>query len=256
MIRQHRILSIHTFSLCAAALAAMPCLAQTADPAGTQWGLGVAAGVRQRAYRSDDADKRVLPLPFVDSKWFRLAGTGADLKLPSVGPVTFALRATYQFDGYHSGDAPILAGLPDRKGSVWLGGAATWHDPMADVSLAWLADVSGHSDGQQLRLNIDRGFPMGAFELRPRIGATWLDRKYVGYYYGVLADDAEAGRPAYTGASTVNAEIGLRTSYRIDRHQLLYLDTGVTHLGDSITNSPLVGRGTLGTAAVGYLYRF
>jgi outer membrane protein len=256
MISRLRNLSIRALPLCAAAFAGMPCLAQTADPAVTQWGLGVAAGVRQRAYRGDDADKRVLPLPFVDSQWFRLAGTGADLKLPSMGPVTFALRASYQFDGYHSGDAPILAGLPDRKGSVWLGGAATWHDPMADVSLAWLADVSGHSDGQQLRLAIGRGFPMGSFELRPRIGATWLARKYVDYYYGVRADEALPGRPEYTGASTVDAEIGLRTSYRIDRHQSLYLDAGATHLGDSITNSPLVGRGTLGTAALGYLYRF
>jgi outer membrane protein len=240
----------------AAFTASGACLAQIPLPQETQWGLGLAGGVRQRPYRDDEAEKRVLPLPFVDSTWFRVAGTGVDLKLPSAGAFTFALRATYQFAGYDSGDAPILAGLADRKSSAWLGGAVTWHDPMADISFEGLADASGHSDGQQWRVTVERAFQMGALELRPRVGATWLDSKYVDYYFGVRADEAIAGRPQYDGSSTFEEQLGLRTSYRLDRHQSMFFDLSATHLGNSITNSPLVDRSTVGTAALGYLYRF
>jgi MipA family protein len=232
------------------------CLAQMPAPQETQWGLGLAGSVRQRPYRDDDADKRVLPLPFVDSTWFRVAGTGLDLKLPSAGAFSFALRATYQFAGYDSGDAPILAGLADRKSSAWLGGSVTWHDPMIDITLEGLADASGHSDGQQWRLAVERAFQMGQLELRPRVSATWLDSKYVDYYFGVRADEAIAGRPQYGGSSTFEEQLGLRTSYRFDRHQSVFLDLSATHLGDSISNSPLVDRSAVGTAALGYLYRF
>ncbi len=252
----HRILSTSAIAFVTTLAASGTCLAQLPAPQQTQWGLGLAGSVRQRPYRDDDADKRVLPLPFVDSTWFRLAGTGIDLKLPSAGAFSFALRATYQFAGYNSGDAPILAGLADRKSSAWLGGAVAWHDPMADLSLEGLADVSGHSDGQQWRLTIERAFQMGPLELRPRVSATWLDRKYVDYYFGVRADEAVAGRPQYDGSSTFEEQLGLRTSYRFDRHQSMFVDLGATHLGDSITHSPLVDRSTVGSAALGYLYRF
>ena len=58
------------------------------------------------------------------------------------------------------------------------------------------------------------------------------------------------------GSSTFEEQIGLRTSYRFDRHQSAFFDLGATHLGNSITNSPLADRSTVGTAALGYLYRF
>ena len=232
------------------------CLAQMPARQETQWGLGLAGSVRQPPYRDDDVDKRVLPLPFVDSTWFRVAGTGVDLKLPSAGAFSFALRATYQIAGYNSGDAPILAGLADRKSSAWLGGAVTWHDPMVDITLEGLGDASGHSDGQQWRLAVERAFQMGQLELRPRMSATWLDSKYVDYYFGVHADEAIAGRPQYDGSSTFEEQFGLRTSYRFDRHQSVFFDLSAIHLGNSITNSPLVDRSTVGTAALGYLYRF
>ena len=251
-----RTFSTSTVVLMATLTASGACLAQMPAPQETQWGLGLAGSVRQRPYRDDDVDKRVLPLPFVDSTWFRVAGTGIDLKLPSAGALTFALRATYQFAGYDSGDAPILAGLADRKSSAWLGAAVAWHDPMADISLEGLADASGHSNGQQWRLTVERAFQMGALELRPRVSATWLDSKYVDYYFGVRADEAIAGRPQYDGSSTFEEQLGLRTSYRLDRHQSMFVDLSATHLGDSITNSPLVDRSTLGTVALGYLYRF
>ena len=254
-----------------AAIIATPLAALADEPAGADmsaapgasspsspsyWGLGLAVGVSQRPYRDDDSKTRVLPLLLYENRWVRVAGTGVDLKLPSAGPVSFALRARYAFDGYKPDDAPILNGMDERKASVWLGGAARWHNPVVDVSAEWLGDVSSHSKGQQFKLVLDRSFRAGAFEFTPRLGATWLDRKYVDYYYGVTASEATPARPFYEGDATVNAEVGLRTVYNLAPRHALSLDVSTTRLGGAIQDSPLVERRSLSSVRFGYVYRF
>lgn len=245
-------------ALAGAAVAAFHPCALAADGGNdtTHWGVGIAGSVSQLPYAGDETRKRVLPLLYLDNDWVRIAGTGVDLKLPSAGPVTFALRATYSFDGYKTGDSPILDGMAQRKRSFWLGSAATWHDPIADVSLEWLADASDHSKGWQARIVADHGFELGALELRPRVSARWVDGKYVDYYYGVRPTEATTDRPEYDGKSTVNLETGLRTSYRFAPRQTGFLDLSATRLGNEIADSPLVGRRTLVGVSAGYLFTF
>ena len=226
------------------------------DDGSTQWGLGAVATTRQRPYAGDDRQTRFLPLVFVDNRWIRVAGEGIALKLPSAGAFSFDLRAAYVSDGYKSGNAPILDGMADRKAGIWLGAGTTWHDPLADVSFEWLADVSGHSDGQSAKLGIEHAFRMGRFELRPHVALKWLSAKDVDYYYGVRADEATDQRLRYQGRSTFNSELGLHAGYMLTQHQSAFLDVGTTLLGDHITDSPLVGRKTTTGVAIGYLYRF
>jgi outer membrane scaffolding protein for murein synthesis (MipA/OmpV family) len=234
----------------------LPSLAADETVADSQWGLGLAVGVSQRPYRDADNQTRALPLLMYENRWVRIGGPGIDLKLPSAGPVSFALRARYAFDGYEQDDAPILNGMAERKDSLWLGGAAKWHNDIVDLSAEWLGDVSSHSKGQQFKLQLDRSFRTGAFEFTPRVAATWLDRKYVDYYYGVTAAEVTAGRPFYEGDATVNAEVGLRTVYALAPHHALSLDLSTTRLGAGIKDSPLVERRNLSRVNVGYVYRF
>jgi outer membrane protein len=222
----------------------------------TRWGLGIAGSASQLPYADDQARKRVLPLLYVENDWLKIAGTGIDLKLPSAGPVTFALRASYSFDGYKTGDAPVLDGMAERKHSVWVGGVANWHDPIANVSVEWLADASNHSNGEQARIVADHGFEIGALELRPRVSAQWVDGKYVDYYFGVRPDEVTPTRDAYGGKSTVNLEVGTRASYRFSARQTGFVDVTAVRLGDEIADSPLVGRRTLAGVTAGYLFTF
>ncbi|HSI50256.1 MAG TPA: MipA/OmpV family protein [Ideonella sp.] len=226
------------------------------DPNATQWGLGLGVGVENRAYEGADRKVRALPILFFENRYVRFAGLGLDLKLPEVGPVSFALSTRYQGDGYESGDAPILAGMADRKGGVLLGGSMRWHAPEFDLQAELLRDVSGHSEGLQAKLMLTREFRAGRFMFTPGVGATWLDKKQVDYYYGVTAEEALANRPQYDGKGTVNLDLNLRTSYLLAPHQILTLDLGGTHLGSGITDSPLVGRDNIARARFGYLYRF
>lgn len=246
-------------TLLAVGLAAgLPLSSLAADEpvADSQWGLGLAVGVSQRPYRDADNETRALPLLTYENRWVRIGGPGIDLKLPSAGPVSFALRARYAFDGYEQDDAPILNGMTERKDSFWLGGAAKWHNPIVDVSAEWLGDVSSHSKGQQFKLQLDRSFRAGAFQFTPRVAATWLDRKYVDYYYGVTAPEVTADRPFYEGAATVNAEVGLRTVYGLAPRHALSLDVSTTRLGTGIKDSPLVERRNVSRVVFGYVYRF
>lgn len=254
-----RWLAVGAGALLAAVLCIQPALAQeTLVPAdsASRWGLGLGVGVERKPYRGMDNDTQAFPLLFYENKWVSLMGSRLDIKLPSAGPVSFGLRARYAAEGYEASDSPVFAGMAERKDGLWLGAAAVWRNDIATVSAELLGDASGNSKGQQARLLVERGFKSGAFEFVPRVAATWLDSKYVGYYYGVNASEATAGRAAYAGKASVNLELGLRTSYALAPRQSVFVDLSVMGLGSGIKDSPLVERSSQSTLRVGYLYRF
>lgn len=223
------------------------------SPSNSEWGLGLAASARRKPYRGMGTDYSVLPLPWYENRWVDVRGPAVDLKLPSPGPVSFRLRGRYGFsDGYEASDSPYLAGMAERKGRVWLGGAALWHNSVANVSAEWL----GSSDGQTFSIGLNRGFAYGRFRLTPRVSAQWVSDKYVDYYYGVRAAEVRVDRPYYEGESTVNVEAGLRVDYRLTQNQGLYLDVSATRLGSGIKDSPIVDRSHSTAVRIGYLYRF
>ena len=239
------------------ALLCLPTAAQTPVEATSTWGLGLGVSVKRQAYTGIGSDTTAIPLLSFENRWVRFAGPVVDLKLPTSGRVALGLRARYAFeDGYEPGDAPILAGMGERKPGFWLGGTALWRSDVADLSAEWLADASGRSQGQRLRLMAERAFRQGSFQFTPRLALHWHDRKSVDYYYGVRGSEASLVRPAYSGGSALNTELGLRTSYGLTASQGLYLDLSATHLGSAIQNSPLVDRNAETAVRLGYLYRF
>jgi outer membrane protein len=64
--------------------------------------------------------------------------------------------------------------MEKRKGGFWLGGAALWRNPYADLSLEWLADASGNSHGQTVKLRAEHRFKSGRFTLVPYLGVNWM----------------------------------------------------------------------------------
>ncbi len=243
-----------------AALVLVPQLSMAQQQTGavaTPWAVGLGVATTQRPYAGDSS--KTIPFPFVsyENDYFRIAGIGADLKLGAAGPLTFALRAKYAFaDGYKSGDAPILAGMQDRKGSLWLGPAVQWKTDIAKLSFEVLGDVLGKSKGIEAKLGAEHDFRAGSFMFTPHVAAEFVDSKYVDYYYGVTASEATANRAAYEGKSTVNLEGGLRAAFMINPANSVFADAGAKALGKGITDSPLVDRKTTASFAVGYIYRF
>ena len=231
---------------------------ETVGKQGYGWGLGLAVATQRSPYKGINQKSYVFPLINFENQYVRVLGNAFDVKLPSLGPVDFALRTRIGLgEGYKASDSSELDGMSDRKGSIDLGLAATWSTSYAKLKSEWLADVSGHSKGQQLKLGVERSFVWNSrFELTPGLGLTWQDKKYVDYYYGVTAAEATAARPEYLGKATVNAEASLRFGYMIDPRQRVFMELGATRRGSGITDSPIVDKATSPGVRVGYLYRF
>ncbi|MDH0865008.1 MipA/OmpV family protein [Mitsuaria sp. GD03876] len=253
-------------ALSLAALAA-PVRAQAfgdADPevsSSTQWGLGIGFASRQRPYAEADRKNSVIPVLYVENRWFRLAGGSADAKLwrhqfAPGNSLSASLRLKYDDEGYKASDSPLLAGMDKRKASFLGGGALTWTTPWVELGAEWLSDVSSESKGQKLSLQAEHRFGVGEFGVRPRVKAQWLDKKYVDYYYGVRAHEVAPGRALYTGESAMTTELGLRVDYAIARRHVVFIDASVTRLPDEIRQSPIVSRKNTSRVALGYLYRF
>jgi len=264
-MRQPYLLSSPLLALaCAAPLAAAAAPADQGakEDEASSWGFGIAAISKQQPYAGMDRETRVLPMLSYENSWFKFSGLGAEVKLPRLGinerqSIDFRLVGRFDMSGYEAGDAPILNGMGERKGGFWAGARATWRNDVAHLSADWTADASGHSKGQRFALSLEKNFRLGPqLMLTPRLGAVWLDRKYVDYYFGVRSHEANAGRAAYTAKAAINTELGLRGAYMFDRHHSLFLDVGVTRLAKEIKNSPLVDRSTENRVLLGYLYRF
>jgi outer membrane protein len=230
---------------------------QTDSGAESQWSLGLGVVMVQRAYRDIDSYNMVMPLLNYENKWVSLSVPKLDIKMYSGSSLSFRLRARYAgSEGYESGDSPYLAGMDDRKGSFWAGGAAIWENDIANVSAELLGDASGNSKGSRFKFQVDRRFGVGSFGFTPRLGVDWYDRKFVDYYYGVKTSEARVGRSAYQGDSSNGVDAGLRVDYSPARQHTLFLDLGVKQFGDAIKDSPLVEKSSQSSVSLGYLYRF
>ena len=49
------------------------------------------------------------------------------LELGGRSSLSFGLRARYGLGGYKPDDAPVLSGMEERKGSIWLGAGLVWN---------------------------------------------------------------------------------------------------------------------------------
>lgn len=245
-----------TITALASVMAWGPATAQTASADAAAWALGGGVSVVQKGYR--DIDRDVLPMPLIsyESKWISASVPVLDVKLYTADTLSLRLRTRYARDGYDTDDSPFLAGMEDRKGSVWIGGAMLWRPQFANFSVEVLCDVSGYSKGSRAKVQAERRFAFGAFGVSPRLGAEWVDSKYVDYYYGVMAAEVRSGRGFYQGDSTANIEAGVRLDYSFARRHIVFLDVRSTRFGSAIKGSPLVDQSGQSGLSLGYIYRF
>ena len=220
-----------------------------------RWGLGLGAGFTKSPYRQSANKTTALPLILYENRWISVFGANFDVKLPAAGPVSFRLRARYAGDGYEADDSPYLAGMAERKGGVWLGGATIWRNSVVNVSAEGLA-ATRDAKGRRFKLEISHEFPIGVITLTPRVSANWYDKKYVDYYYGVRVNEVRTDRSYYTGESSNVIETGVRFSYGLNRHHRVFVDFSATYFGNAIRNSPLIENAGERSVRVGYLYAF
>jgi outer membrane protein len=217
--------------------------------------VGVGAGGERLPYKGAKTRSRVLPLVIYENDWLAVSLPTVDLKLPSLGPISFRLRTRIGFEGYEAKDATGLVGMAERKNGLWLGPTAVWGGELGELSLDTSRELTRHSKGQQWRLQYEYPLELGDLTLTPRVGVVGLDRRYVDYFFGVRASEARAGRAAYTGEATRHTELGLRTRYMLSARSMLFMDVSATQLGKAAERSPLVERDRTASVFAGWFYR-
>lgn len=232
------------------------------DQKGSTWGLGIGVLSDLEPYKSVKRETQGIPFLQYENEYIRLMGPGVEVKLPSlvISPgqkIKFGLVAEIAFsDGYKASDSPFLAGMAERKSGVWVGGKAEWENDLVNV-IAEVKRASGDSKGTVFSFGLEKTWHMGEqFMLSPRISANRYDKKHVDYYYGVLANEVRADRPAYLGKAAVMTEVGLRGIYMYDRNHSVMMDISATRLPDEIKKSPLVNRSSTNSIILAYMYSF
>lgn len=220
------------------------------------WSLGLGVVSETSHYRRVGTETKALPVLAFENAHVRLFGPTLDVKLPSTGDVSWALRARYSDLGYKASDAVELAGMAERKGGAWLGFRGDWHLPFGQLSGEWLEDASNRSSGQQFRLEASRRFAIGGVSVKPHLALVWQDSSMVNYYYGVRPQESRTGRSAYAGKSTVNTEVGLQLNIPLTPGHSAMLGLTHTVFGSGIKNSPLVDRSGVSAVRAAYIYRF
>ncbi|MCL5975895.1 MAG: MipA/OmpV family protein, partial [Gammaproteobacteria bacterium] len=148
-------------------------------------------------------------------------------------------------------------GMKDRDGGFWMGAKVEWKNPLVNITAELVTEVSGDSDGSSFNLGFERSWDFKErFTLTPRLVASWSDKDYVDYYYGVRQEEVNANRSFYKGDSTVNIEAGIRGDYMFNEKHFMFLDLSVTSLGSEIEDSPIVDSSTQSRVFLGYIYRF
>ena len=239
--------------------------AESADAgrASPVWGVGFGASNQQKPYAGIDRETTAVPVIQFENQHIRLLGPLLEYKLPGLDisasqRLDFSLGIVYDIGGgYEAGDARILRGMRERKGSVWGGAGMVWRTGLVNLSARWVADLSGYSDGQRVSIGLEKAWRVGTrMRVTPRLGLVWQDDKYVDYYFGVRPDEVRADRPAYAGESALNAQAGIQAIYMFDRRHSLLLDFSATRLATEIEDSPLVDRATENRVLFGYVFRF
>lgn len=220
------------------------------------WGLGIGVIATDKPYRNFKTESTGLPLISYENKWISASVPTFDVKLFNGETLSLRLRTRYAGDGYEADDSPFLAGMKERKSSLWAGGAVIWKTNVANFTGELSADAMGKSKGTRARLQVDRRLAVGRFGFTPRLAAEWVDDKYVDYYFGVRQSEATATRAFYEGKSTVIIHTGLRMDYTPALHHVVFLDLGFSRFGSQVKDSPLVDKPNRTSIGLGYAYRF
>lgn len=258
-----RLAMIVSLVLCFSSTALSDEVQDVEDSGGGHWGLGIGGVATRSPYRGMTSPDMVIPVVVYESRLLRIYGPSVNLSLPKAGPVSLSVAVRWSAvtprmwrDGYQASDSLVLAGMGERKDKVWMGGVATWHSAHADVAAELMRDVSGDSKGLKLNIRAEHVFLMGRVQLAPTIGATWLDPRYVAYYYGVKMNEMRADRPAYDPGGAIVLELGLRASYEFTQRDALFFDASTSRLGASIRSSPLVDKSNSSRITLGYLHMY
>lgn len=230
----------------------------TGDPS---WTLGLGALYKDKPYRGFDSSEKtsLVPLVMYEGDNFFARGGSLGWKFVTRSPWEVAVVGEFLGDGYESGDSNYLRGMSDRDPSFGLGGHVIWKPTDLGLKLTAVTDVTGNSEGSQVRGEVFYTMSNGPWHFKPMAGVVWQSEDYNDYYYGVKPREAipVIGRFAYSADSDLNYRLGATLVYSQKNSPWMFLlGARYDFLSDEIDDSPIVSEDTELTAVAGFGYRF
>jgi outer membrane scaffolding protein for murein synthesis (MipA/OmpV family) len=246
----------------AALLSAGPVLATDVDripivdaPEGTP-ALGAGLRLSGAQFAGDDVDVDLVPLYLYEGRWLFAHGTEFGAHLFRNENISVQALARYRFTRLDAEDSEFFAGLEDRRQTVDGGVAVEFRGGWGELQADWVTDMLDRHNGEEINLTYRYRWDVGNWMISPFVTLAFQDDDLTGYYYGVAAEDAAPGRPAYTPGNARNFTYGFNAWYQLTEHVFLFGNGSLQTFDSTIQNSPLVEEDLVATAFVGAGYLF
>ncbi len=183
-----------------------------------------------------------MPLVDITYKKLYVQGIQAGFWFVDSKKFDFGVRADIVFQSLDPDDSPYLTGMDKRDPSLQGGLVFAWKPGKFRLATAASTDLLGRSNGQQVSLDFSRMWQWHgrAVGIMPSIGAVWQSSNFINYYYGVTPEEAQPGRPPFSGQSAVNLR-GSLLGYLFVSHRIRFVAYfEVQRLANEIYDSPIV----------------
>ena len=147
-----------------------------------------------------------------------------------------------RFQGFEADDSQIFAGMDKRYSSVDLGVAARWSHELVNIFVDVKKDALARSQGTELTFGLSKRLTIGPVFVEPSLSLSYLDDRFVNYYYGVRTHEVRAERSLYQGRSAINQALGLSISTPIFFNGYTRLSIEYKKFDREIFQSPLVDK--------------
>jgi MipA family protein len=220
-------------------------------------GLGFAAQTERSPYRNGGTRNDLVPLYLYEGKHVYLHAYRVGLKLYDRDDNRLDVFLAHRFESFPYDKIPSsLVGMTERGPGLDFGTSYQRSGPWGAVYAEYLHDVSGASEGSELRLGYNYEWKGARWRLRPHLMLARRDARLNGYYYGVRPDEATATRPAYQPGSGENGQIGLFGSYSLTERWRVLAGLAATRWAKGVRNSPIVDDRVQLSGVLGLMYDF
>jgi len=235
-------------------------LAQTPPEPEDKWAVGVGAAGIDSPYAGEETRVRPFPLVSYEGERVFFRGISGGVHLYEAGPVQLDAIFSPRLDGFDSEDlgrSELLATgvdrdlLSDRDDELDLGLRATFGSPFGLIAIEGVQDVTGTSEGYEIKLDYRYRWRFSSTALTASAGGSWLSADLANYYYGTLDEEVARGVVGYEPGSVFVPRVGVSVMQTLGESKW-QLVGGIDYqvLPEELTDSPLVERDVDGVTRV------
>lgn len=221
--------------------------------------VGINAGYVSNGYKADNTVS-VLPYGFFDNNRFYIEGGEAGAYIYKDDSHQARIGLSYDGRSFDPKEADELAlkQLDKRKAQVVAQANYMAITPIGGIRAKVAKNIfGGDNDGTAFTLSHVSRFEYGKTTFYPSFGATWHDKKYNRYYYGISAEESQkSGLTQYSPNDSISPFVSLTVMYDLSQKWGIMGNQRIEWLGDSQKNSPMSDNDIQSTTRIGLHYKF